>query len=135
MAELIDALGIPLAEHRRWLPDRVALWPTPPKIVDKTAAIEWKRGFVFRREARCWWCGAVHSWDCALEAHHMARIGHHDAPWNFALLCADCHRHDGEAVTASALPRLLRLKHQYDREHTSWVHLAVAMGRFLPMED
>lgn len=133
MGELVDALGIPLADHAKWLPPRAADFPRPPKIVDKEAAYKWKSDFYFKIPLPgCWYCGeTIHE---QLEVHHMARIGHHDAPWNFALLCSSCHRHGGEAVKADSLPRLLRLKHQYDRAHTSWVHLAIGLGRFLPTE-
>lgn len=130
--KLIDAAGISLADHHKWLPDRVALWPTPPKIVDKEAAGVWREWRFTDRGARCWYCKSVPGYPNRLEVHHMAR---HDAPWAFALLCSTCHRHDGEAVKSSSLPRLLRLKHQYDRHNTLWVQLALGLGRRLPVED
>lgn len=135
MDELIDAMGIPLAEHAKWLPARAADFPRPAKIVDKTAAQNW----LWRKVAvteRCWWCLELTA-DLTThprhgEVHHMAR---HDAPWAFAWICATCHRHTEAAVHSSSLPRMLRLKHQFDREHCSWVHLAIGLGRFLPVEE
>lgn len=140
MADLVDALGIPLAEHWKWLPDRVAMWPTPKKIVDKEAARRWKTSLLSEIKIVdwvCWWCQKC-KWDgnvTDIEVHHMARISHHDASWNFALLCSVCHRHDGEAVKAESLYHLLTLKHKYDRQNCSWIHLALGLGRRLPTED
>lgn len=131
MRKLIDAAGIALADVHKWLPPRVADWPTPPKIVDKKAAFEWKLSWGYGDGWICWWCKCRPDEFVGLEVHHMAR---HDAPFAFALLCSTCHRHTEAAVHASSLHRLLTLKHQYDPEHTLWLPLAIGLGRFLPTE-
>lgn len=138
MADLVDSQGIPLADHHRWLPDRVALWPTPRKLVDKEAAIEWKRshaGIHFR----CWWCGRVphnlEEWS-QIEVHHLSGgAQRHDAKWNFFLACSNCHRHDGDVAMRKNLYRVLTLKHKYDQQSTSWTHLAIGLGRRLPTAE
>lgn len=134
--ELVDAMGIPLADHAKWLPARAADFPRPAKIVDKEAAQRWlwwiSNTLV---DSKCWWCGSEivpFNMGRKGEVHHICR---HDAPWAFAWLCATCHRHTEAAVHSSSLPRMLRLKHQYDREHCLWIPLAIALGRFLPVEE
>jgi len=127
---MIDALGIPFDEHRKWLPVRVSDFPTPKKISNARAIVQWRR----RWEGRpCWFCGRPTTsagFDASRgELHHMAR---YDLPTCFSWLCASCHRHDGRAVTREALGSLIVWKHHFDRSNLSWVVLAIALGRHLP---
>lgn len=135
MAELVDSLGIPLASHASWLPDRVALWPTPRKLVDKEAAYQWK--LAFSRFAKCWWCGDNSGFErSSVEVHHISGgAQRHDATWNFFLSCSVCHRDSGDVAMRKNLYRVLTLKHKYDREHCSWLHLAIGLGRRLPTAE
>lgn len=130
MKDLIDAAGIPLSEHRKWLPARAADFPRPKSIRNPLAlkAFRWRFGY-----GKCWWCGS--RTDCAGrrgEIHHMAR---HDAQWALAWLCDVCHRVTEEAVHKKNLYLLLKRKHEFDPDYTLWVPLAIGRGKFLPEED
>lgn len=130
MTDLIDAAGIPLSEHRRWLPPRVSDFPRVKTIKDPQSLQQWRAAWVM---SPCWWCGhSTNSHPVSMyhgEVHHIAR---HDCNFALSWLCAKCHRLDGEAVKASSLSRLLEKKWQYDRDNTLWVQLAIGLGRFLP---
>lgn len=129
MSKLVDACGIPLADHRKWLPDRVADFPRPDKAGSKEELDAWRDRFA---GTKCWWCGRLTFDWVRGELHHIAR---HDAPWAFFWCCSRCHRIEGDVAKSANLYRVLVLKHRYDREHTSWNHLAQGLRRFLPTEE
>jgi hypothetical protein len=129
--ELRDAQGIPFYECELWVPHRAGDFPHPRK-----AALDGSLSLWRRRWKHCWWCGVGTEQDATSprhgEIHHLVR---HDAPFAYTWLCADCHRLGGVAVTRGALPHLLWLKWTWDHKHTSWVHLTLAHGKFLPTPE
>lgn len=136
MAELVDSLGIPLASHASWLPDRVALWPVPKTIRDKDAAYQWKLAWGYGDGWICWFCECRPDEFAGLETHHISGgAQRHDAPWNFFLACPKCHRDSGDIAMRKNLYRVLTLKHKFDLEHCSWIHLAIGLGRRLPTAE
>jgi hypothetical protein len=85
----------------------------------------------------CWSCG----WPaCAnfstelrtIELHHVfaGTVGRSDEFTNCAMLCSDCHR----KVNTPELPtgRILYLCWKFNRQHLSWVRMALLARHHLP---
>lgn len=133
--QFLDCLGIPFERHTEWLAPSTRDWPTP-EVKDLLPAVlaNWRAKWAGRP---CWWCEQGTTDRIALnrgELHHLHAAGGKkvNEPWCFTWLCADCHRHDGEAVKVESLGRLLFLKWQHDPRNTYWQGIAVRLRRRLP---
>jgi hypothetical protein len=131
---LLDAHGRSLADVRKLLGEDRSVWPRP-EVVKKLDG-DWSLQWYHNAFHSCWLCGVTRGSEefirtvRRLEVHHIAggysrkRI---NAPWNFAVLCDECH-----ANVAGNLPQVLWAKLVNDREGTDFCRLTIAYRFFLP---
>jgi hypothetical protein len=121
---MVDACGVALDDLHQWLPARVSDWPRPKRKLDAERRYHW---WNLHAGCKCWWCDRFP----ATDVHHICQAGYgrSDEPTLLTAVCRPCH--DTYARTID-LPRWLQLKWEKDRPHTSWVHLAIRHGAWLP---
>lgn len=126
-----DSKGIALDQVALWLPPRVSDWPAVKRVKDVVICAKMHEWF-----KECWWCGYRSGWNTRIEAHHLAAgysNGRSDEYCNIAMLCSECHAKVKTPQLSQS--RLLRLKWEYDRQHTDWVRLCLLARKFLYIDE
>lgn len=123
----VDGHGVCFDEYRLWLPDKVSDWPQVTRVDDPQVPRDYHEWW-----CTCWNCEEPPAYTKPVDFHHLTggTKGRSDEYCNGCMLCRECH----DLANTNELPfaRLLYLKWKFDRQHVSWVRLALLRGSHLP---
>lgn len=124
--DLVDGLGVAFEQHRRLVPMNLGYFP-PANIVRSYPVLASYRF----NWLKCQICGRdLHTNDGHVH-HIIGGSGKSDEETNLLRLCngfGGCHDESWSIM----LPQALWAKATTDREHLSWVRLAILLGHHLP---